>query len=201
MQTSKKASEIKNNLEKILKKQELKMIKNKEEIENAEIGIKLLIKKGEKEKAKRLLGLKKKRETNLLNLQKKYDYLDTHLTKVEAMEDQAEVYDAITKTNKAISKNKQNLHDIQEQMEKAKENEEQADFVNEQVSEMFKENEAMDDDDSLEEMFKDYEDEVNQNMQNNFEEVDKQILSGVEQKNNKKNEKKDFNKVLTDILI
>ena len=179
----------KNKMETYLKTCE-KKVADKEK-ENVLIKNKIidLLKKGDKDVARKFLKRKKKNEELILMLEKRMAMMEKQLTSLEDMQTTTEFIGVIQDTNKAIKKNKVNADDAMDVIKHASELKDMARSENEQLEGLLEDD--LEDDDDIADMMKEYEDQVNEDMKKGFEHADKYIIDKDPSKEKPKPSQKD----------
>ena len=158
-----------------------------------------LLKAGQKDKARQLLVKKKRVDASVESMQKKIKFVEKQVLLLEENQGNKEFMDAMQTSNAAMAKGKVDVDKINDVLMDAKELKHESELAKQELDDMMDVDDDEDADD-LAEMMKEYEDQVNSDLKNNFKQADKQTapLKPTQQASSSK--KQDFDDTMKQLL-
>ena len=135
-----------------------------------------LIKAGQKDKARKLVGRRQKNDKFVAVLLKRITYMEKNLITMEEMKHNYEVAQIAKETNDYLNKQRDKMDGLQDELLDAKEAKLESDLNAQQLDSMF-ENLDEDLDDDLKDMMAEYEAQVDQDMKDTFDKADSKLIT------------------------
>merc|ERR1711976_853190 len=199
MEKEKDAFEVEKNLENLQKSIngfDAKISNLEKKISEGETQVKQLIQAGQKDKAKRTLKNVKRYKDEIVGLQGKLNFLEKQKIQIESQKDDAGFYDALKDGNKIIAKNQEKQEQMLEEVERAKELENEGKMHNEMLANYFEDSADEDLDDEL----AGYEQDLALEMDANFNNANSNIISQPQQQTTQPQKKNDVDDMFANLM-
>jgi len=134
-----------------------------------------LIKVGKKEDARKLVARKKRNEEFLNTLNKRIMTVDKYMGRLDEVQDHKDFMDILAQTNTVVGKNRDQMEQIQEVLQDAQATKNEAELARQELNDMLDVDDVMEDDE-IEDMLKEYEDQVNEDLKQNLKKHDDKIF-------------------------
>ena len=165
--------QAKEKLEKFLKTTDDKMDKTNKEIEQLEREVKQHIMDKRKDKATIVLKKIKQKKEVLLKCQKQSTMMHKQMALMEDTEQDMGLFDAIKSANAVNQKNRDQQEQLQDELMKAKELDQESKMRRDELNELMDDDE---DQDEIDDMLKEYEQQAADEMKLGFKDADKTII-------------------------